>query len=156
MARKKQAAPKRDAKTIPQQIARKQLIAQPFPKLAAKSQARREGSGNPRRRRSPARPQVRDQGQEAWPRTPPGRGRVEAPAQNAEADRRRQDRQPGSRQGARTELRVLDRLEVEPEEERGETEREEGRKQRERIEELRDLTGEFAEKKDSRSPIGTR
>ena len=43
MARKKQENPKRDAKTIPQKIARKQMIGQPFPILAAKSQARREG-----------------------------------------------------------------------------------------------------------------
>ena len=43
MARKKQQNPQRDAKTVPQKIARKQLIAKPFPELQAKSQARREG-----------------------------------------------------------------------------------------------------------------
>ena len=43
MARKKQEKPQRDAKTVPQKIARKQLIAKPFPELQAKSQARREG-----------------------------------------------------------------------------------------------------------------
>ncbi len=43
MARKKQEKPQKDAKTIPQKIARKELIANPFPELAAKSKARREG-----------------------------------------------------------------------------------------------------------------
>ena len=48
MARKKQAAPQRDAKTIPQKIARKQLIATPFNpqsyvgQLQAKSKLRKE------------------------------------------------------------------------------------------------------------------